>query len=116
MKHTTRTAAGGLKGVWRDFHARTVLTFLTAASVIWLVAAVAIVPAEAGYPKATILDFEDALYWAVTTLTTTGYGDLHPVSPLGRVLSGTLMIVGVMVSAAVTGTIVAGFMSRGEEE
>ena len=36
-----------------------------------------------------------AIWWAVTTLTTTGYGDAVPVTPAGRVLGGIVMVAGI---------------------
>ena len=40
-----------------------------------------------------------ALWWAVTTLTTTGYGDEVPATPLGRLLAGFVMVAGIAVLA-----------------
>jgi voltage-gated potassium channel len=47
----------------------------------------------------------DALWWAITTLTTVGYGDVYPLTPEGRLAGSALMIVGITLWAAVTGTI-----------
>jgi len=46
-------------------------------------------------------------YWAVTTLTTVGYGDLSPQSPLGRALASVIMIMGYGVIAVPTGIVTA---------
>lgn len=47
----------------------------------------------------------DALWWGIVTLTTVGYGDVYPVTPEGRLAGATLMIVGITLFAAITGTI-----------
>ena len=46
-------------------------------------------------------------YWAITTLTTVGYGDLSPQSPLGRAVASVIMIMGYGVIAVPTGIVTA---------
>jgi len=50
-----------------------------------------------------------AMWWAVVTLTTTGYGDVVPVTPGGRVVGAMLMIAGIAVLALMTGILATGF-------
>jgi voltage-gated potassium channel len=50
-----------------------------------------------------------ALWWAVTTITTTGYGDKIPVSFLGRVLAGAVMVAGIGLFALWAGILASGF-------
>lgn len=50
-----------------------------------------------------------ALWWAVATLTTTGYGDEVPVSPAGRLLAGLVMVSGIAVFALWAGILANGF-------
>jgi voltage-gated potassium channel len=50
-----------------------------------------------------------SLYWAVTTLTTTGYGDVVPLTPLGRFIAGTVMICGIAVFAFLAGILANSF-------
>lgn len=40
-------------------------------------------------------DFATALWWAITTATTVGYGDTYPVTPAGRLIAAVVMVVGV---------------------
>jgi voltage-gated potassium channel len=50
-----------------------------------------------------------ALWWAIVTLTTTGYGDVIPMTPLGRVLAGIDMVSGIIVFALWAGILATGF-------
>lgn len=52
------------------------------------------------------------LWWAVATFTTVGYGDIYPVTPMGKVLSGIIAILGIGLVAVPTGIISAGFMEQ----
>lgn len=50
------------------------------------------------------------LWWAVATLTTVGYGDIYPITPLGRVLGAVIAIMGIGIVAVPTGILSAGFV------
>ncbi len=50
-------------------------------------------------------------YWAITTLTTVGYGDLSPQTPLGRMVASVIMILGYGVIAVPTGIVTAELVS-----
>jgi voltage-gated potassium channel len=52
-----------------------------------------------------------SIYWAIVTITTVGYGDISPVTPLGQFLAGILMIIGYGIIAVPTG-IVSAEMTR----
>ncbi len=60
--------------------------------------------------------FFDAVYWAVVTLTTVGYGDLYPVSDVGRVVGMISSFVGIAIVALPTGIITAGYMHELSKE
>lgn len=53
-----------------------------------------------------------ALWWAVVTLTTTGYGDAVPVTPLGRIVAALVMISGLGVFGLWTGILATGFAAE----
>lgn len=53
-----------------------------------------------------------ALWWAVVTLTTTGYGDVVPVTPLGRIVAALVMISGLGVFGLWTGILATGFAAE----
>ncbi len=54
----------------------------------------------------------DAIYWSACTLTTVGYGDIYPVSSVGRLISMVSAIVGVAIIALPSGIITAGYMDE----
>lgn len=51
----------------------------------------------------------DSAWWAMATLTTVGYGDIYPITPLGRLFGGFVMITGLCVLALPVAIISAGF-------
>jgi voltage-gated potassium channel Kch len=57
-----------------------------------------------------------ALWCAVVTLTTVGYGDVYPVTVLGKLLSGIISILGVILIALPSGIISSGFVKEYEDE
>jgi voltage-gated potassium channel len=52
------------------------------------------------------------LWWAVVTLTTVGYGDMIPITPLGQFFTGGILIIGVAILAMPAGIITAGFLEE----
>ena len=61
---------------------------------------------------ATFEDFFDALYWATVTLTTVGYGDMIPVTDLGRFISMLSSLFGLAVIALPSGIITASYLDE----
>ena len=57
-----------------------------------------------------------AMWWAIVTLTTVGYGDSFPITPLGKFLAGGIAIMGVMLIALPTGLFAASFTEAMEKE
>ncbi|WP_430816157.1 ion transporter [Carboxylicivirga sp. RSCT41] len=55
-----------------------------------------------------------SFWWAVATLTTVGYGDVYPVTAMGRVLAGLIAILGIGIIALPTGIISSGFLTKVE--
>lgn len=60
----------------------------------------------------TFRSFFDALYWATVTLTTVGYGDLCPVTDIGRVVSMLSSLFGVAIIALPSGVITASYLEE----
>lgn len=86
-----------------------------AAAMLILIGALAVLDVEQNAPDAKILTFGDAAWWAVTTITTVGYGDLYPVTPIGRVVAAALMMSGIAVLGIVTASIASWLVQRIEE-
>lgn len=57
-------------------------------------------------------DFFEAFYWAASTLTTVGYGDVYPVNDLGRTISMISSLVGIAIIALPSGVITAAYMEE----
>ena len=55
------------------------------------------------------------LWWAVATLTTVGYGDIYPITPLGRFFGAVIAILGIGMVAVPTSILSAGFMEKLEQ-
>ncbi len=60
-------------------------------------------------------NFFDAIYWATVSLTTVGYGDIYPVSTMGRVITMLSSILGIAIVALPAGIITAGYMKELEK-
>ncbi len=56
--------------------------------------------------------FFDAIYWATVSLTTVGYGDIYPVSTLGRIITMISSVFGIAIVALPAGIITAGYMNE----
>ena len=57
-------------------------------------------------------DFFEAFYWAASTLTTVGYGDVYPVNDLGRAISMISSLVGIAIIALPSGVITEAYMEE----
>jgi voltage-gated potassium channel len=55
-----------------------------------------------------------AMWWAVSTLTTVGYGDIYPVTPVGKIIASVIAILGIGMFALPTAIIGAGFIQEAE--
>lgn len=53
-----------------------------------------------------------AMWWSVSTLTTVGYGDIYPITALGKILSSLIAVVGIAFVALPTGIISSAFITR----
>ena len=60
--------------------------------------------------------FFDAIYWATVSLTTVGYGDIYPVSAMGRMITMLSSILGIAIVALPAGIITAGYMRALQKE
>lgn len=61
---------------------------------------------------ATITNFGDAMWWAVVTISTVGYGDVYPVTALGRVYATLLMAGGLVIVGTVSAIVISSIGER----
>lgn len=98
LKVLHRTAGRSLRG--------RVLTYvLCAAVLVTYVGAVAILDVERGAEGSNINNFGDALWWAVVSITTVGYGDYFPVTLAGRLVAVGLLLGGIAVLGVITASV-----------
>lgn len=90
-------------------------TLLSGIIVVFLVITVggtAVVWVEAPAQGATIKSGGDAVWYAIVTISTVGYGDLHPVTVPGRLIGAVMIFVGVGIFSVLTGYISTQFLAR----
>ncbi|WP_406636878.1 ion channel [Pseudarthrobacter quantipunctorum] len=93
-----------------------VVTYVAgSATMLVFVGALAVLDVEQSAPDAKIVTFGDALWWAMTTITTVGYGDMYPVTPIGRMVAAALMMSGIAVLGVVTASIASWLVQRVED-
>ena len=73
-------------------------------------AAVQVTISERNIEGSNIKNFGDGIWWAVTTVTTVGYGDRFPVSTEGRLLAVLLMIAGISLVGVITASVASWFV------
>lgn len=70
-------------------------------------------------PKYGFTTLNASVYWAIVTVTTVGYGDITPHTPLGRIVASVLILIGYSVIAIPTGLITthmsSAFQSRKQQ-
>lgn len=64
--------------------------------------ALAVFEAERDAPNAIIRSFGDSIWWAIITITTVGYGDMYPVTVVGKIIAILLIISGIAVIGILT--------------
>ncbi len=93
----------------------TIKVALTAVFVSYI-AAVQITISERDIEGSNIKTFSDGLWWAVTTVTTVGYGDRFPTTTEGRILAVMLMLVGISLVGVITASVASWFVRLSQEE
>ncbi len=112
FRYTRSLGAFGQVMVEKRFELYTLSLFV--GSVV-LIATVAIYLFESEAPHTRVLTLMDALYWAVITVTTVGYGDIVPTTPEGRVVAMVLVFAGIGVISFATSIIVMAFHEKMRE-
>ncbi len=103
------------KAVGDAVRGRILIYTISAVLLLIYVSSLAILAEERGHPGATITSLGKAVWWAVTTVTTVGYGDLYPVTVPGRVIAALLMIGGISLIGVVTASLASWIVQRVSE-
>jgi voltage-gated potassium channel len=78
----------------------------------FIVICIVVLQVEHDAPGGNIRTASDVLWWAITTVTTVGYGDRYPVTDAGRIAGATLMICGIGYLATVLGVLAQAFVPK----
>ena len=93
----------------------TILSALILTLSVIILGAIAEYLAEYNYPGANITNLGDALWWSATTMTTVGYGDYTPITPLGRIVAVIVMFAGIGIVVTLVGIISQDRVQRMQE-
>ncbi len=99
----------------QELRGKVVVYTVGATLLLVTVGALAITEAERGEPGATITSLGDGFWWALSTITTVGYGDAYPVTVTGRAVAAGLMVGGIALLGVVTATIASWLVQRVSE-
>ena len=100
--------------IGRQF-AITVKVFIASIFIAY-VTAIQITISERAVEGSNIKNFGDGIWWAITTVTTVGYGDKFPTTMEGKFLAVGLMIVGISLMGVITASVAAWFVKMGQNE
>jgi voltage-gated potassium channel len=100
------------KAIGNAVRGRILIYTVTSVVLLVYVASLAILDQERGHPHARIKTFGDALWWAISTVTTVGYGDQYPITFTGRVIAVLLMIGGITLIGVVTASLASWIVQR----
>ena len=89
---------------------------LLASIFVAYISAVQITITERSVDGSNIKNFGDGLWWAITTVTTVGYGDRYPTTTEGRCLAVVLMIMGISLMGVITASVAAWFVKMGDKD
>lgn len=102
-------SAGGVaaREARRTAKRRALSTGLAATFLVWITAATAFTIVEDVGVNGRYESFFDALWWSLTTITTVGYGDIVPVTAVGRLVGSFCMIIGIGMFGLITARLAA---------
>jgi voltage-gated potassium channel len=109
---------GRYSDAMKMFHAviaKTKEELLLALSILFIVlvlASSAMYYAEHDVQPEKFANIPDAMWWAVVTLATVGYGDIYPVTTLGKVIGGVVVVTGIAIFALPAAILSAGFIEE----
>jgi voltage-gated potassium channel len=88
---------------------RTLLSELVVLSVLLLLASGLMYLIEHPAQPDVFVSIPHSLWWGIVTMATVGYGDMTPITPLGRILAGFVMLLGIAMIAVPAGILATGF-------
>ena len=89
-----------------------IIHLIIAAGLVILVGTIVMYNIESKVPNAQIKTYLDSLWWCVSTVTTVGYGDIVPVSNLGRIVAVFYMFFGIAMISLLFFVITNSFYKR----
>lgn len=112
FRYARSLSAFGKVVVEKRFELYTLSIFVGA---VVLISSIAVYLFEAGVPGTSVHTLMDAVYWAVITVTTVGYGDVAPLTTEGRVVAMILVFAGIGVVSFATSIVVMAFHEKMRE-
>ena len=88
---------------------RSIFAALVVLSILLVFAATVIYFFEYEAQPNSFESIPQSLWWAITTMATVGYGDMAPITPIGRLIGGIAMIFGIAMFAVPAGILASGF-------
>jgi voltage-gated potassium channel len=86
------------------------------AVIIWAVILGTVMYLVEGNSDSGFTSIPTSIYWTIVTLTTVGYGDIAPVTPLGQLIASIIMILGYGIIAIPTGIVSAEYVNQGKDK
>jgi voltage-gated potassium channel len=84
--------------------ARRILVFLIFVMVLSIILGTLVYVVESSYNE-RFNSIPQSIYWSIVTITTVGYGDVFPITPLGKFLASLIMLLGYAIIAVPTGIV-----------
>jgi voltage-gated potassium channel len=112
LTRLTAFAGEGVGGAKKTLHSKSANYVLIVTGVLVLLTAVMVLDLDRSVLGSNIKTLPDALWWAITTVTTVGYGDKFPVSPGARAIAVVLMFAGVALYGVLTAAMAAFFVGH----
>jgi voltage-gated potassium channel len=117
VRRVRRVRASEIRHQFTDQQAQSaLLSTALVALIVVIVGSVLVVNVESQAPDGNIVSGEDALWWALVTISTVGYGDLYPVTDRGRLIAGIVIIVGVALYSVIVSFLASKFVTQSPQD
>ena len=88
------------------------ITAFTACGIMVCFSAILMYYLERNAQPEAFQNIGDGLWWSIVAFTTVGYGDIYPITPIGKILSSIISMIGIAMIAIPTGIISSAFMNK----